>query len=66
MMLCVTFILLPLCYFFGESYDEFEEIPFTDRLSKSIKYTLCFQIFVAACIFVSLCFKNRNLDLSSS
>ena len=65
-MLACTFIGLPLCYFYGETYDEFEEIPKAERFSKSIKRTAIFLGFVIICIFFSRSFKNQSIDINGS
>ena len=35
-MLSFTFIGLPLCYFYGETYDDFDEIPYQECMSHNI------------------------------
>lgn len=65
-MLSFTFIGLPLCYFYGETYDDFDEIPYQERLTKSLKRTGIFLGVVTLCIFFSRSFKNQSIDLEGS
>ena len=61
-MIVNTFILLPFCYFFSESNNDFDEVSTYKKIKISVKNLIFFLCFVSACLILSLYFKEKKVN----